>query len=215
MFLWFGFPFWTFLSCCNFFFLSYIYWCGCQYVSVGLPWCVCGDRGQLVRLCCLLSYGSWGLPISQPAVISLVSPVFRKLPFWAASDCASYSLSFPFTCLCFLVLVSHSSCGANSSARWTSVPVLIPLLYSTMSSMLFSLIAWLLSFQIENRCFYAAFWYSLQKSRSLQSCSLRWCFVVLFRFEKILNEPEKWSGPCLILLPEIPINDVFMNWYIN
>lgn len=96
----------------------------------------CVETGQLVRLCRLLpSCGSSGLPISQACCDQPSPSCLGKVTFLSSNDHAGYSF-FPLTCVYFLVLVSHSSCSAVSSARWTSVPVLIPLqiLYSELNA---------------------------------------------------------------------------------
>lgn len=73
-----------------------------------------------------LHMGHQAYPSHRPAVISLVPPVFRKLPFWAANDHASYNLSFSLHFYLFSG-TCHSSCNAIPSAGWTDVPLLVSL----------------------------------------------------------------------------------------
>lgn len=109
MFLWFDFPFWTFLSCFGNFFLK-LHLLVCLWVSV----CEYGHAMMPVwrqdslwdSVVSFLHVGHQAYPSHRPAVISLVPPVLGKLPFWAANDHASYSVSFslhlylfPSTCL--------------------------------------------------------------------------------------------------------------------
>lgn len=155
----------------------------CLWVSV----CECGHAMIPVwrqdslwdSVVSFLHVGHQAYPSHRPAVISLVPPVLGKLPFWAAMI-MQVTASFPS-----LVSISW---------YWSRIPaaVLFPqpggpvslcssLCRScTLSSMLFSLISWLLPFRIENRCSYAAFRYSRQKSRSLSLVALGdalWSFL--------------------------------------
>lgn len=127
------FSFWTFFSCDNFF-LKLLHLFVCLWVCV----CVCGHAVVYVwgqRTYSVVSFHRMGhqaylflLSHLTGLLFILVSPVFRKLTFWAANDHASFTACyFGFSCICFVVSVSHFSRSTVSPARWTNGPMFIPL----------------------------------------------------------------------------------------